>query len=189
MASPGSHAAASSASNGEDDADQQLLQGHTLSDAVGIGMRAAAATAGRKIRPTATALDRLLPKSRGFTPISQLDSSQQQQQYQGPSQRKDRWAAHADIIKSTNGVAAPALATIFAAFALSLQPHEASNQHGCWLLCLDALPTILLCSTWQLHDMCIAQAPPSLDLRHDCLLIYPPRLTPKVHKCSALQQR
>jgi len=104
MASPGRHAAASSVSNGEEDADQQLLQGHTLSDAVGIGMRAAAATAGRKIRPTATALDRLLPKSRGFTPISQLDSSQQQ--HQGPSQRKDRWAAHAvaaEVIKSNCG--------------------------------------------------------------------------------------
>jgi hypothetical protein len=59
-----------------------LLHGHTLSDAgVGDGLKATAATTGRSSQAGA-ALDRLLPKARGFSKLSQQEGQAQQQQQQ-----------------------------------------------------------------------------------------------------------
>lgn len=65
----------------DDDHDQQQLlrQHQTRSDAVADGLKATAATAGRSSQHGA-ALDRLLPKARGFSPVSQQEGLQQQQQ-------------------------------------------------------------------------------------------------------------
>jgi hypothetical protein len=68
----------------EHDQQQLLLRGHALSDAVGDGLRATAATTGRSTQHGAV-LDRLLPKARGFSQLQQQESASEppQQQQQG----------------------------------------------------------------------------------------------------------